>query len=234
MKSGTLPIDGEQIAYELRSADESKGYVVFLHGAGSASMERYSQLADELASQGVNVLTFDFSGHGKSTGTLAQLSLARRRDQAVQVIARLCDASRPIVLAGFSMSGQTVCDVVATGTVVPAGIFLGCPAAYRPDVFDIPFGESRFTGLIRETGTWSESVAFKIIKDVEGKVVLIVPEKDEVIPIEVTQTFIESAGESASIVHLEGCHHRIAAWLADRPSERAMLTSRLAEAVLSS
>lgn len=230
MRIGTLPIDNELLAYELREVDSVGGFVVFLHGAGTATMERYTRLADEVAAAGVNVLTFDFSGHGKSTGTLQELSLARRRIQATEIIKELCGRRNPLVLAGFSMSGQTVCDIASSSELEVDSIFLGCPAAYRPDVFHLPFGDPEFTRLIREEGSWSSSSAFDVVRNFVGDITFLIPDRDEVIPVDVTRTFLDRANPSRKALTLKGCHHRIAAWLDEEPETRDQIVSLLANA----
>ncbi|MFJ3301894.1 alpha/beta fold hydrolase [Streptomyces sp. NPDC086549] len=58
-------------------------------------------------------LAFDFSGHGESTVALRELGLRRRFEQAVSVIDARAPAGEPLVLVGFSMSGQTATDPAA-------------------------------------------------------------------------------------------------------------------------
>jgi pimeloyl-ACP methyl ester carboxylesterase len=68
---------------------------------------------DDFAARGCRALAFDFSGHGESSGELRELSLARRLRQAGAVIDRHVPPGDGLILVGFSMSGQTVADLVA-------------------------------------------------------------------------------------------------------------------------
>ncbi|MGW4848100.1 alpha/beta hydrolase [Nocardia brasiliensis] len=233
--SGTLHIDNEYLAYEVRKADPNAGYVAILHGGGaSTSLRRYDELATETAAAGANVVAFDFSGHGQSTGTLAELSLSRRRTQAIGVISALCDQTKPIVLVGFSMSGQTVCDVISAQTVTVRSTFLGCAAAYRPDVSTLPFGNPEFTEMIREEGTWARSTAFQTLADFPGHVTFLIPDADEVVPCGVTQAYLDSCSKPPQVIRLEHAPHQIVGWLHDQPETRHRIVAAMAASANSS
>ncbi|QIS08724.1 alpha/beta hydrolase [Nocardia arthritidis] len=227
VEAGMLRVDGELIAYERRIGDRAGGFVVFLHGAGTGSMERTTQLATEVVAAGANTVAFDFSGHGRSTGTLAELSLRRREVQAAAVIGALCDPGAPLVLVGFSMSGQTVCDII--GSVGADAVFLCCPAAYRPDVAELPFGNPEFTRMIREEGAWSASTAFGAVAAFPGEVAFVIPDQDEVIPPALTRTYLDSRPDSL-LLTLPGCPHRIAGWLRNKPEQRQRLVAAMSRA----
>jgi pimeloyl-ACP methyl ester carboxylesterase len=95
----------------VHSGAPGKATAVLLHGAGKGGMDRLLPLPGEFAGRGCRALAFDFSGHGESTGTPAEPSLRRRFEQVVRVLdAQAPDG--PPVLVGFSMSGQTVADLL--------------------------------------------------------------------------------------------------------------------------
>ncbi|MFD0633967.1 hypothetical protein [Catenulispora yoronensis] len=48
----------------------------------------------------------------RSSGTFADLTLARRRDQAAALIEACVPPRDSVALVGFSMSGQTAADVI--------------------------------------------------------------------------------------------------------------------------
>ena len=54
-----------------------------LHGAGSASQDRVEPLCRALASRRIASLSFDFSGYGLSTGSVATSSLRKKTDEAL-------------------------------------------------------------------------------------------------------------------------------------------------------
>lgn len=110
-----LDCDGEQLSCSARAphGPDSGTTVLFLHGAGTSEKGRLGALMDDFAARGCRALAFDFSGHGESSGELRELSLARRLRQAGAVIDRHVPPGDGLILVGFSMSGQTVADLVA-------------------------------------------------------------------------------------------------------------------------
>ena len=134
--------------------DPGRAAVVLLHGAGNGSKERLLPLLAEFVAHGCQGLAFDFSGHGESTGQLSGLSLRRRFEQAVAVIDAQVPADGPLVLVGFSMSGQTVADLAGHYGERVAALGLCAPAVYAAEAWDVPFGDGdgRFSEIIRTAG----------------------------------------------------------------------------------
>ncbi|MGC5035492.1 alpha/beta fold hydrolase [Streptomyces sp. DT190] len=205
--------------------------VVLLHGAGNGSAERLLPMVEEFAARGCRVLAFDFSGHGRSTGRLRDLSLRRRLDQAVSVIDARAGADRPLVLVGFSMSGQTVADLVRHYGDRVAALGLCAPAVYAAEAWDVPFGDGdgRFSELIRRPGSWRESPALEVLRAYEGRAVLAVPGTDEVIPPAVTEAVSAALARRAQFTHeeLPDAGHRLAVWFRDHPADRREFVTSL-------
>jgi pimeloyl-ACP methyl ester carboxylesterase len=165
----THEYDGERLSgVRTHAADGTDGtggtggpFAVLLHGAGNGSERRLRPLLAEFTAHGCPALAFDFSGHGESTGALAELSLRRRFEQATAVIDAQVPPDRPLVLVGFSMSGQTVADLVRHYGDRASAIGLCSPAVYTPESWDVPFGDGtgRFTELIRTPDAWRASPA---------------------------------------------------------------------------
>ena len=123
--------DGERLSgLSCGGAGPARATVVVLHGAGNAGKERLVPLLAEFAAHGCHALAFDFSGHGESTGLLRELSLRRRFEQAVSVIDARARVNGPLVLVGFSMSGQTVADLARHYGDRVAALGLCAPAVY--------------------------------------------------------------------------------------------------------
>ncbi|MGW3570365.1 alpha/beta hydrolase [Streptomyces sp. NPDC000941] len=206
------------------SATGRAARVVIMHGAGIGSKERSVPLARDFAAAGHPSLAFDFSGHGNSSGKLAELSLERRFRQALGVIEAFAPDGGPLALAGFSMSGQTVADLTShLGGRVEA-ICLCAPAAYGPEAWPVPFGDG-FTELIRRPESWRPSTVFDALGAFTGRSVLVVPERDEVIPPEVTAGIEQALRTKSrfSKVVLDGADHQLGRWLSDHPEHRARL-----------
>ncbi len=224
-------VDGEQLSvYTVAPQDESIGAsgVVVMHGAGTGDKERTLPFAEDFAAHGYPAVTLDFSGHGESSGELLDLSLRRRRDQAAAVIAASFEPERPLILVGFSMSGQTVADLVDLYGTRVAAIVLCAPGIYGKDAWDVPFGAG-FTELIRRPESWRDSHALDTYARFEGRALLVVPERDEVIPDGVTELLHTALATRAafSTIRLAGAGHRLGLWLAGHPEAREDIISTL-------
>ncbi|MEU1076718.1 MULTISPECIES: alpha/beta fold hydrolase [unclassified Streptomyces] len=239
--------DGERISCAVAEPDGviPSVTVVLLHGAGTGDKARLAELGEDFRVRGHRVLALDFSGHGASSGELAELSLERRFRQARAAIDAFVPPGQSLVLTGFSMSGQTVADLAAHYGSRVAGIGLCAPAVYADAAWSEPFGAepgapgtppdapvSRFTEILRTPDSWRGSRALDVLRALRTRVVLAVPEVDEIIPYAVTEAVTEalSAGNESRFTRLvfEGAHHRLGFWFREHPAERG----RFVDAVL--
>ncbi|MEU6120747.1 alpha/beta fold hydrolase [Streptomyces sp. NPDC047123] len=206
--------------------------VVLLHGAGAGSKARLAPLQADFAARGCRSLALDFSGHGESSGALAESSLRRRFEQAAAVVGERVPAGDALVFVGFSMSGQTVADLVAHFGGRVAGIGLCAPAVYAREAWPLPFGDGdgRFTEVIRTPDRWRDSAALDVYRDFAGRAVLVVPGTDAVIPPAVTAAVGAALATRAHFTRLElpGADHALGAWLRDHAANRR----RVVDAVL--
>ncbi|HEX4220871.1 MAG TPA: alpha/beta fold hydrolase [Pseudonocardiaceae bacterium] len=225
-----LETDRERIACTELSPDVRRARVLIMHGAGQANQRRYAEFAADLATEGLAVNTFDFSGHGESSGRLADLSLARRLRQAEAVLDAVNEERDPLMLMGFSMSGQTVCDLLAGGRHDVRAVVLGCPATYTPKVWELPFGQPEFTAELRRPESWRESTAFATLAAFPGRIVMLRPRVDEAIPPEVTEALLRSCpAERTEDIVLEDATHKIYDWMNRYPRERGSLAAKIAK-----
>lgn len=221
----THVVGGERLSgVSTGDGEPARATVVLLHGAGNGSKERLVPLLAEFAAHGCHALAFDFSGHGESTGLLRELSLRRRFEQAVSVIDARARADGPLVLVGFSMSGQTVADLVRHYGDRVAALGLCAPAVYAGEAWDVPFGggDGPFSEIIRRPGSWRASPALDVLRVYEGRAVLAVPGTDEVIPPAVTEALSEALARRAQFTHRElpDAEHRLGLWFRDHPEDR--------------
>ena len=223
----TIDTDSEKLVCEfsLRSAN-----AIILHGAGQASRQRYYAVAEELLKHDIGVVMFDFSGHGESTGQLRELSLARRKKQAIAVIDKLVPAGSRLYLIGFSMGAQTACDLLPDYGKCTDAILLACPAVYRADVQEMPFGEDAFTIKLRELDSWQKTDAREYLSSFSGRVVIAIGSNDEVIPKGVV-TLLRDSAKRLIYREYKGVPHALAAWLAEHPKELSLLIADLVEPV---
>ncbi|MFF7471701.1 alpha/beta fold hydrolase [Streptomyces sp. NPDC008092] len=196
---------------------------VLLHGAGTGNERRLRPLLAEFTAHDCAALAFDFSGHGESSGALAELSLRRRFEQAAAVIDAQAGPDRPLVMVGFSMSGQTVADLVRHYGDRAAAIGLCSPAVYTPESWDVPFGEGngRFTELIRTPDSWRASPALEALRTYPGRAVLAVPGTDAVIPPQVTEAVQDALRARSRYTRFElpDAEHRLGLWFRDHPDD---------------
>ncbi|MEU0252564.1 alpha/beta fold hydrolase [Streptomyces sp. NPDC006184] len=226
--------DGERLS-GVSAGPAGRATAVLLHGAGNGSKERLSPLLADFAARGCRALAFDFSGHGDSTGALAQLSLRRRYEQAVAVLDAHAPADEPLILVGFSMSGQTVADLTRHYGRRVAAVGLCAPAVYAPEAWEVPFGDGdgRFSEIIRTPDSWRTSPALAAFSSYEGRAVLVVPGTDTVIPAVVTRAVQEALSARArfSRLVLPDADHWLGLWLRDHAADRTALVEALVEAV---
>ncbi|WP_330340486.1 alpha/beta hydrolase [Streptomyces sp. NBC_00557] len=226
----THDFDGERLS-GVHTGASGRATAVLLHGAGTGSKDRLLPLVGEFAGQGCRALAFDFSGHGGSTGRLAELSLRRRFEQAVSVLDAHVPAEDPLILVGFSMSGQTVADLVRHHGTRVAAVGLCSPAVYSPDAWEVPFGDGRgrFTEILRTPDSWRASSALEAYRAYAGRAVLAVPGADAVIPPAVTAAVQDALSTRAeySRFELPGAEHRLGLWFRDHPEDRREFVSRL-------
>ncbi|MEV0266768.1 alpha/beta fold hydrolase [Streptomyces sp. NPDC050617] len=219
--------DGERLSGVHGGGGDSAvtaGTAVMLHGAGAGSTERLLPLVEEFVAQGCRGIAFNFSGHGESTGKLGELSLRRRFEQAVAVIDAYAEADGPLVLVGFSMSGQTVADLVRHYGNRVVALGLCAPAVYASEAWDVPFGNGngRFSTIIRQPDSWREAPALHVLRSYEGRAVLAVPGTDAVIPPAVTESVQEALSARAQYTRFElpDASHQLGRWLRTHADDR--------------
>ncbi|WP_328757303.1 phosphotransferase [Streptomyces sp. NBC_00271] len=239
--------DGERLSCVSGGGDDGPGAaatVVLLHGAGLGNKERLLPLLEEFVARGCRGLALDFSGHGESSGELKDLSLRRRFEQAVSVIDTSVPADGPLILAGFSMSGQTVADLAGHYGRRVVALGLCAPAVYGAEAWQVPFGEGggtsrssevesgggRFSEIIRAPDSWRQAPALDVLRGYDGRAVLAVPGTDAVIPPAVTEAVTDALTARAQFTRLEfpDADHMLGLWLREHPADRA----RFVDAVL--
>jgi pimeloyl-ACP methyl ester carboxylesterase len=222
LKQSILKVDNEEIVCESLIRKDN---VVILHGAGASNRKRFYALAMAILRRGVGVVLFDFSSHGDSTGERKDLSLKRRRVQAQKIIDTFIPQKSKVYFVGFSMSGQTVCDLLPFYKGRVPAVLLGCPAVYTNSVQDLNFGEE-FTTKIRGVDSWKDSTAFEELRVFEGKTIIAIGDEDQVIPSQVI-TSLKKSAKHVSLVEYPGVDHQLAVWLAAHEKEQDKLLDLL-------
>ncbi|MFE9849644.1 alpha/beta fold hydrolase [Streptomyces sp. NPDC005576] len=215
--------DGERLS-GVYGGEPSGVTAVVLHGAGTSSMERLRPLVQDFVAHGCRGVAFDFSGHGESTGRLSESSLRRRFEQAVAVIDAYGGEEGPLVLVGFSMSGQTVADLATHYGDRVTALGLCAPAVYAAEAWEMPFedGDGRFSRIIRRPDSWREAPALQLLRAYEGRAVLAVPGTDAVIPAAVTESVQDALAARAQYTRFDLPHaqDQLGMWFRDHADDR--------------
>ncbi|MEU2775750.1 alpha/beta fold hydrolase [Streptomyces sp. NPDC007162] len=196
-------------------ADGSRPTVLALHGLGAtSSRHRIRYLLDALSPHGHGWLTFDFSGNGDSTGTLAESTLRGRMAETLAAAAQLDTAAAP-VLIGTSMGAHLAASAVPR--LRPRALVFFCPAAYPADAADL-----RFDGSLTKPGRHPDSPAYAGLRDFDGDLLIFVAGEDQVVAPAVVDGYLESAQQARSteVVRLDGYDHFVHRRLPARPEDR--------------
>lgn len=184
------------------SEEYSQKWVLFLNGAGAAlSKDRFMGMQEELAKAGYNSLSFDYIGTGATGGDLYTTSLENRIEQCLAAVLWLQEQYGPIdelSIYGVSMGGYAALGLAAHmqahGPVQPRAVILAAGAAYAPEAHAVLFGP-QFTSILRSDingkPSWTDSLSFEWLRASVADVLLIVAEKDEVVPAELSARYKE-------------------------------------------
>ncbi len=194
--------------------------VLMMHGAGTADQTHATNLSMALANLGCRVVTFDFVSHGLSTGSVTDLTLANRAEQA-QFIYEHFNFSGGAILVGFSMGGQTAIDVMAQLGNQIGCLILFAPAIYGKAARSAHFGPD-FSAVIRREGSWRRSDAWDKLKEFQGKLITFESPNDTIIPTEVIELIHNSATQSdlSLRVRINNAPHMMGVWM-NEDTERA-------------
>jgi pimeloyl-ACP methyl ester carboxylesterase len=147
------------------------------------------------------VVTFDFVGHGLSSGKITEVNLENRQAQALAVIGAY-KLTPHLTVIGFSMSGQTAIDLLQDNLTGVASLILLVPAVYDKSARNAYFGvDSEFTKRIRKPASWRRSDAWQKITQFEGRVLVFEAANDIVIPRAIPKKLHDSTQNAAKRLH---------------------------------
>lgn len=189
----------------LARTDDVPPDVLFLHGAGQATRERARPIAEALFERGFASFSFDFSGHGESTGTLHASSLKRRVAEAVAALRHVGTAEN-LSVCGFSMGAHVALELLKTARI--ANLVLFYPAIYPPAAYDVPF-DARFSEVIRRPNGWRTADVLEPLAHFQGDLLIVTGDSDEVIPagvVPLIEEVAQKARRQRTIVIPGGTH----------------------------
>lgn len=200
---------------------------IFLHGAGNAVKERVGSIASPIIKTGHSIVSFDFSGHGKSSGTIKNSSLKKRVDEAIGVI-NYFTKDKPLTVCGSSMGGYIAAKLLDVFEVETLILF--CPALYDRKAYDVQF-DNGFTDIIRSFESWRNTDVLTLLEKFTGNLLVVMGEDDEVIPAGVIELIMQHTqnARKKELYIIPGCPHGINTWILENERERVRLYSKIFE-----
>lgn len=122
---------GESLAGLLETPDaETKAYALFAHCfTCSKDIAAASRISRALASQGIAVLRFDFTGLGNSDGDFSNTNFSSNINDLIQAANHLEQHyAAPILIIGHSLGGAAVLAAAQSMPSVKAVVTIGAPA----------------------------------------------------------------------------------------------------------
>lgn len=185
---------------------QKKVGVLILHGAGTATKERFLELQAVIAQEGYPSMAFDFRGVGESGGIFAESSLSQRLEDAMNAFDVFSKYVEQVVILGTSMGAHVATRL--TENREAAGLILLYGAAYAQEAEDKLFDES-FTAILRRTDSWKTSPAFPALENFNAPSLVIYGQKDLVIPFGVQQEYKRRMQDVQNFIELPNAQHLI-------------------------
>lgn len=197
---------------------------LFLQG-GSKSSDIFIYLAEQLNNRGINSLLFDHSGFGNSEGKKEDSSLEVRFNEAIKASNLL---NEPLNVCAFSMGGYIGLKMLENCQI--NSLILFCPGIYTKNAFNINFGP-KFTRIIKEKESWRNSDIFKPLSKFTGKLLIIIGDKDEIIPNAIINLLDKAATKTSKkeILYLPNCTHSINEFLENNPEQLEIVLNKISE-----
>lgn len=181
----------------VNSARESNNFLILCFGGSKTNFkERYRGWQNILAKNGINSVSFDYSGTGRSTNIFSSSSLKKRIEETKCVISWIQNnygGNASLNLLGESMGAYITLGAINNSI---KKLILMVPAAYSPAAHLLHFNK-KFTAEIHKERSWRNSFSFKWLRDFPNKVLLLSSEKDSVIPREILEKYKNYANKKS-------------------------------------
>lgn len=210
-----------------KNPEKLSNFILF-HGAGKSTKERAKEFFGESLFDVVpSIVTFDFSGHGESTGELKKGSLKQRVLEA-QTAIELFTTKEKLTVCGSSMGGYVALKMLSLYDV--KNLVLFAPAIYDKQAFEVPFDQG-FTEILRKPDSWKNSDVLQSLEKFSGNLLLFIGKNDEVIPSGVVDLIDKHSSNVAGkeIIRFDGCPHAIHSWLDSHPPEKKQVAKKVSQ-----
>ena len=190
-------------------ADATAGPAVLICNGNAGDRSHRLPLAEALTERGYAVLLFDYRGYAGNPGTPSEEGLRADARAALDALAALPDVD-PERIAYFGESlGAAVAGGLATERP-PAAMVLRSPASSLADV-----GRHHYPYLpIFDTLLLDRYPLAEQLRAVRVPLLVLVTERDEVVPAELSRRVFDAAAEPKRYVPLDASHHNDPALLA--------------------
>jgi len=193
--------------------------------AGSV-YETSQRLISNYIDRGFDILTFNYSGLGESSGTPSEEQISSNVKTVYLVAVCYFRISRDQILGvGTSLGGAAVLSLVEVNPSIPLILdrtFSDLPTVISAKVPNVPFIRPLVRSFIAR---YIRLDAKSMIAKAEGRIVIIRAKDDQLIPKECADLLFASAVEGAAshvcLVDLSGCHSMEEGllWMHDRSSQ---------------
>ncbi|TCP21162.1 hypothetical protein EV207_14516 [Scopulibacillus darangshiensis] len=226
----SLEFDGLTLRGTAHQPEESQfqkhPVVILFHGFTGSKTEShflFVRFARELEKHGMGCVRFDFSGSGESEGSFADLTFSREVHEGkeiLQMVKKLdwADPSK-IMLTGFSMGGAVATqvakefpdDIHKLCLWAPAGRMNQLAKLYFENNLEMPNGNIDLGGLELGRGFYDDLNARDLYDGITAyanPVMIIHGTKDQTVPLEYGQKYIDVYVKNEAKIHLiEGADH---------------------------
>ena len=136
-KNFTVTHSGTDVQVGVLTQPAPRGTVLYMPGFAD-TIDNHETLLKSFRAQGMQVIAFDYPGHGKSGGKIAWWTLESLAEIIPTVLADQrsgFDSSLPMILAGWSTGGTISIRIAQSWShVIPSGTRLAGVIAYAPAV----------------------------------------------------------------------------------------------------
>ncbi|MBI2057473.1 MAG: alpha/beta fold hydrolase [Candidatus Yanofskybacteria bacterium] len=210
-----------------KNPEKLSDFILF-HGAGKSTKERAKEFFDESLFDVVSsIVTFDFSGHGESTGELKKSSLRQRVAEA-QTAIELFTTKEKLTVCGSSMGGYIALKMLTLYDI--KNLVLFAPAIYDKQAFDVQFDQG-FTEILQQSESWKNSDVLESLEKFSGNLLLFIGKDDEIIPRGVVDLVDKHSVKVVrkEIIRFDNCPHAIHAWLDSHSPEKKQVAEKISE-----